>query len=55
MNRQAAVTLLRRSLDNPNAEFRPGQWEAIEKLTVNKEKLLVIQRIDGRSQLRLLY
>lgn len=50
MTRQDAVKLLRRSLDDPNAEFRPGQWEAIEKLTVAKEKLLVIQRTGwGKS------
>lgn len=50
MTRQDAVKLLRRSLNDPNAEFRPGQWEAIEKLTVAKEKLLVIQRTGwGKS------
>jgi ATP-dependent DNA helicase RecQ len=50
MNKNGAVTLLRKSLDNPNAEFRPGQWEAIEKLTINKQKLLVVQRTGwGKS------
>lgn len=50
MNKQGAVALLRKSLDNPSAEFRSGQWEAIEKLTVNKEKLLVVQRTGwGKS------
>lgn len=50
MDKQRAISLLRRSLNLPNAEFRDGQWEAIEKLTVNKEKLLVIQRTGwGKS------
>ncbi len=50
MDRQGAVALLRKALNLPNATFREGQWEAIEKLTVNKEKLLVIQRTGwGKS------
>ena len=50
MNKQGAVTLLRKALDIPDATFRVGQWEAIEKLTINKEKLLVIQRTGwGKS------
>lgn len=44
------LTLLRTSLDNPHAQFRPGQLEAIEKLTIGKEKLLVVQRTGwGKS------
>lgn len=50
MDKQGAVSLLRKALNIPGAEFRDGQWEAIEKLTVNKEKLLVIQRTGwGKS------
>src|SRR5690606_34878926 len=50
MDKQGAVTLLRKALDIPDANFREGQWEAIEKLTINKEKLLVIQRTGwGKS------
>ena len=50
MDKQGAVALLRKALDIPDATFREGQWEAIEKLTVNKEKLLVIQRTGwGKS------
>ncbi|MCK0134839.1 RecQ family ATP-dependent DNA helicase [Arenibacter sp. S6351L] len=50
MHKQKAISLLRKSLNLPDAEFRDGQWEAIEKLTVNKEKLLVIQRTGwGKS------
>lgn len=50
MNKIGAVELLRESLDNLSAEFRPGQWEAIEKLTINKEKILVVQRTGwGKS------
>ncbi|MCG2419364.1 RecQ family ATP-dependent DNA helicase [Aequorivita sp. F47161] len=50
MDKQGAVALLRKALNLPDATFRVGQWEAIEKLTVNKEKLLVIQRTGwGKS------
>tara|TARA_R110002050_G_scaffold56512_2_gene127047 strand:- start:1317 stop:3410 length:2094 start_codon:yes stop_codon:yes gene_type:complete len=50
MDKQGAVALLRKALNIPDATFREGQWEAIEKLTVNKEKLLVIQRTGwGKS------
>lgn len=50
MDKQGAVGLLRKALNLPHATFREGQWEAIEKLTVNKEKLLVIQRTGwGKS------
>ncbi|WP_339753441.1 DEAD/DEAH box helicase [uncultured Winogradskyella sp.] len=50
MDKQGAVALLRKALNIPDATFREGQWEAIEKLTVKKEKLLVIQRTGwGKS------
>ena len=50
MNKQGAITLLRKALNLPDATFREGQWEAIEKLAINKEKLLVIQRTGwGKS------
>src|SRR5690606_38609717 len=50
MNKIGAVELLRKSLGNQSSEFRPGQWEAIERLTTYKEKLLVIQRTGwGKS------
>jgi len=50
MDKNGALLLLRKALELPNATFREGQWEAIEKLTVNKEKLLVIQRTGwGKS------
>lgn len=50
MDKQEAVGLLRKALNLPDATFREGQWEAIEKLTVSKEKLLVIQRTGwGKS------
>ncbi len=50
MDKKGAVSLLRKALDLPSADFREGQWEAIEKLTLNKEKILVIQRTGwGKS------
>lgn len=45
-----AENLLKKSLNNPNAKFRDGQWEAIEALTHKREKLLVVQRTGwGKS------
>ncbi|EHQ44516.1 RecQ family ATP-dependent DNA helicase [Myroides odoratus] len=50
MDKNNAITLLRKSLNNPNAQFRDDQWESIQKLTTAKEKLLVIQRTGwGKS------
>lgn len=50
MIKERALQMLRVSIDSPNANFRDGQWEAIEKLVVSKEKLLVIQRTGwGKS------
>lgn len=45
-----AESLLRKALNNQNAKFRDGQWEAIEALTIKREKLLVVQRTGwGKS------
>lgn len=50
MDKAQGTTLLRTATNIPNAEFREGQWEAIYELTVNKSKLLVIQRTGwGKS------
>ncbi|MCE7055418.1 RecQ family ATP-dependent DNA helicase [Algoriphagus sp. AGSA1] len=50
MSKKLALSLLRKSLNDPKAEFRDGQWEAIEKLTVQKQKLLVLERTGwGKS------
>jgi len=44
------LALLRQALDDPNAEFRDGQWEAIDALVNRKAKLLVVQRTGwGKS------
>ncbi|MBU1706317.1 RecQ family ATP-dependent DNA helicase [bacterium] len=48
--KQQALELLRRSLDNPQATFRDGQWEAIDGLVRDKARLLVVQRTGwGKS------
>jgi ATP-dependent DNA helicase RecQ len=48
--RQEARQLLRRALDNPLADFHPGQWEAIDALVNHRDKLLVVQRTGwGKS------
>lgn len=44
------LSLLRQSLDNPEASFRDGQWEAVENLVVKRAKLLLVQRTGwGKS------
>ncbi|AFY35361.1 RecQ family ATP-dependent DNA helicase [Calothrix sp. PCC 7507] len=48
--KEKALLLLRQALDNSTADFRPGQWEAIEELLLNKSRLLVVQRTGwGKS------
>jgi len=50
MNRTDAEDLLRLALANPRADFRPGQWEAIDALVNQRRKLLVIERTGwGKS------
>ncbi|MFN5872134.1 MAG: RecQ family ATP-dependent DNA helicase [Aphanizomenon sp.] len=48
--REKALVLLRQALNNPSADFRDAQWEAIEELLLNKSRLLVVQRTGwGKS------
>lgn len=50
MNRTEAQQLLQTTLANPAAEFRDGQWEAIDALVNQRQKLLVVQRTGwGKS------
>ncbi|AMK00049.1 ATP-dependent DNA helicase RecG [Alteromonas macleodii] len=50
MNRVQAQQLLQTALANPTAEFRDGQWEAINALVNHRQKLLVVQRTGwGKS------
>jgi ATP-dependent DNA helicase RecQ len=47
---EQALSLLRQALDNPRAEFRIGQWEAIEEIIEKRSRLLVVQRTGwGKS------
>ncbi|MCC5848504.1 MAG: RecQ family ATP-dependent DNA helicase [Verrucomicrobia bacterium] len=47
--RAQATTYLRQALDQPNVDFRDGQWEAIDGL-LNRRRLLVVQRTGwGKS------
>ncbi len=49
VTRDQAQKLLRRSI-GPGAEFRPQQWEAINRLVNEKERLLIVQRTGwGKS------
>ena len=48
--KQEAQQLLQTALVNPTAEFRDGQWEAIDALVNHQQKLLVVQRTGwGKS------
>jgi ATP-dependent DNA helicase RecQ len=50
MSKNNAEQLLKASLSNPLAEFRDGQWEAIDALVTQRKKLLVVQRTGwGKS------
>ncbi|RVU39956.1 RecQ family ATP-dependent DNA helicase [Rheinheimera riviphila] len=50
MNREQAQHLLQTALANPAAQFRDGQWEAIDALVNQLQKLLVVQRTGwGKS------
>jgi ATP-dependent DNA helicase RecQ len=50
IRKERALLLLRQALDNPSADFRSGQWEAIEELLLNRSRLLVVQRTGwGKS------
>ncbi len=47
---EQALLLLRYCLDNSTADFRAGQWEAIEELVQKRSRLLVVQRTGwGKS------
>lgn len=49
-DQSAALSLLRKALDNEAAAFRDGQWEAIDALVNRQERLLVVQRTGwGKS------
>jgi ATP-dependent DNA helicase RecQ len=48
--RDAALIFLRQALQDPNAEFRESQYEAIEELVERRKRVLVIQRTGwGKS------
>jgi ATP-dependent DNA helicase RecQ len=50
MNRDKALDCLREALGDEAANFRDGQWEAIEHVVNKREKLLVVQRTGwGKS------
>ncbi len=49
-DRHACRDLLRQALQDPDADFRDGQWEAIDALVNHRRKLLVVQRTGwGKS------
>lgn len=51
MNRQRAQSQTQNVLDNPEADFRDGQWKAINSLANQRQKLLVAQGASwGKSE-----
>ena len=52
MNRSEAETLLQTAINDPEAHFRDGQWEAIDALVNHRRKLMVVQRTGwGKSSI----
>ncbi len=50
IERDDALAILRRALADARAEFRPGQWEAIDALVNDHRRVLVVQRTGwGKS------
>jgi ATP-dependent DNA helicase RecQ len=50
MDRDSALNILRTALNNPEADFRDNQWEAIDQLVNHSKKLLVVERTGwGKS------
>ena len=49
-NKLESLTLLRTAVNDQDAEFRAGQWEAIDALVNRRERLLVVERTGwGKS------
>jgi len=49
MGREHALELLQKMIGE-DKDFRPGQWEAIEAVAINKQRALVVQRTGwGKS------
>lgn len=46
--KQQTLELLRAML-NMQADFRPGQWEAIESVAIHRKRALVVQRTGSRT------
>lgn len=52
--RQQATNYLQQALENPNAQFRDGQWESIEAL-LYRQRVLVVQHTGwGKSMVYML-
>lgn len=50
VSREQGLAVLRASLGHPDADFRHGQWEAIDGLVNHRQRLLVVQRTGwGKS------
>lgn len=50
IDKQSALSLMRKATDCETASFREGQWEAIDKIVNHRQRLLVVERTGwGKS------
>lgn len=50
IDKEKALSMLRRATANPDAQFRSGQWEAIDQLVNRRSRLFVVERTGwGKS------
>lgn len=50
VGKEEALRLLKEALGQPTADFRPGQWEAIDTLVNRRKRMLVVERTGwGKS------
>ncbi|EQA02078.1 putative ATP-dependent DNA helicase [Glaesserella parasuis SW114] len=50
MDKRTAELILKQALNDPSAQFREGQWEAIDATVNKRQKTLVVQRTGwGKS------
>ncbi len=50
IDKNTALELLRKLTNDPNANFRSGQWEAIDRLVNHRKSMVVVQRTGwGKS------
>ena len=51
-DKEDALFTLREMLNDQTATFRPGQWEAVDKIVNDQKKVLVVQKSFLKSCLK---